>query len=88
MKKGDIITKVDDEKIENPDDLSDAIQDHKPGDKVTVTYLRDKKEQKVTAELGKWKGVSSYSYGDGHNFQLEGLGRIERSASHDATGKS
>ena len=74
LKEGDIITKVNDEEIETPDDLSDAIQDHKPGDKVTVTFLRDKKEQKVTAELGKWKGVKSYSYGDGSdNFHIEGL---------------
>ena len=74
LKEGDIITKVNDKKIETPDDLSDIVQDHKPGDKVTVTFLRDKKEQKVTAELGKWKGVSSYSYGDGYNnFHIEGL---------------
>ena len=74
LKEGDIITKVEDKKIETPDDLSDVIQDHKPGDKVTVTFIRDKKEQKVTAELGKWKGVSSYSYSDGsNNFHIEGL---------------
>ena len=78
LKKGDIITKVNDEKIEDPDDLSDAIQDHKPGDKVTVTYLRDKKEHKTTAELGKWKGVSAYSYGDGNDFHLDGLEGLEK----------
>jgi serine protease Do len=55
LKEGDIITKVGDKKIENPDDLSAAIKTHKPGDKVTVTYLRDKKEQTATAELTKWK---------------------------------
>jgi serine protease Do len=77
LKKSDIITKIDKEEIESPDDLSEAIQDHKPGDKVTVTYLRDKKEQKVTAELGKWKGASAFSPGGGQNKynyrQLEGL---------------
>jgi serine protease Do len=73
LKEGDIITKVDDKKIETPDDLSDVIQDHKPGDKVTVTFIRDKKEQKVTAELGKWKGVTSYSYRGPNSFNLEDL---------------
>jgi serine protease Do len=78
LKKGDIITKIDKEEIESPDDLSEAIQDHKPGDKVTVTYQRDKKEQKVTAELGKWKGADAFSLGTtGQNLykykQLEGL---------------
>jgi serine protease Do len=56
LKEDDIITKVDDKKIEDPDDLTKAIRAHKPGDKVNITYLRDKKEQKVTAELGKLKG--------------------------------
>jgi serine protease Do len=57
LKEDDIITKVDDKKIEDPDDLTKVIRAHKPGDKVNITYLRDKKEQKVTAELGKWKGA-------------------------------
>jgi len=42
LKEGDVITKIDDTKIEDPDDLSAAIKTHKPGDKVAVTYLRDK----------------------------------------------
>jgi serine protease Do len=71
LKKGDIIIKIDDTKIESPDDLTDAIQDHKPGDKVSVTYLRDKKEQKVTAELGKWKGARAFSLGNGENFNFD-----------------
>ncbi len=57
LKEDDIITKVDDKKIEDPDDLTKAIRAHKPGDKVNITYLRDKKEQKVTAELGTLKGA-------------------------------
>jgi len=76
LKKGDVIKKIDDKEIESPDDLSETIQDHKPGDKVTVTYERDKKVQKVEAELGKMKGVNAYSLGNAHNkynFQMEGL---------------
>jgi serine protease Do len=60
LKEGDVITKIDDKKITDPDDLSKIIREHKPGDKVSVTYLRDKKEQKVTAELGKWKGMTLF----------------------------
>ncbi|HEY0434154.1 MAG TPA: PDZ domain-containing protein [Chitinophagaceae bacterium] len=56
LKEDDIITKVDDKKVEDPDDLTKIIRDHKPGDKVTITYLRDKKESRATAELSKWKG--------------------------------
>ena len=57
LKKGDIITKIDNRKIETTDDVTDAVRAHKPGDKVSITYLRDDKEQKVTAELGRWKGM-------------------------------
>ncbi|MBK9659491.1 MAG: PDZ domain-containing protein [Chitinophagaceae bacterium] len=46
LKEGDVITKVGDVKMEDPDDLSAEIKKHKPGDKVTVTYLRDKKSIK------------------------------------------
>ncbi len=61
LKKGDVITKIGDTKIESPDDLSKAIKARKPGDKVAVTFLRDKKEQTVTAELTKWKGVNVFT---------------------------
>jgi serine protease Do len=70
LKEGDIITKIDDKKIEDPDDLSTAIKAHKPGDKVTVTFLRDKKEQKATAELTKWKGMNAMTL-NGKNFKMD-----------------
>ena len=60
LKEGDVITKIDDKKINDPDELSKVIREHKPGDKVSVTYLRDKKDQKVTAELTKWKGMKAF----------------------------
>lgn len=66
LKEGDVITKIDDTKIEDPDDLSAAIKTHKPGDKVAVTYLRDKKEQKASAELTKWKGTTGV-----YNFKMD-----------------
>ena len=68
LKEKDVITKIDDQKVEDPDDLSKAITKHKPGDKVKVTFLRDKKEQTATAELTKWKGVGVYSLGANNGF--------------------
>lgn len=61
LKKGDVLVKIDNRKIDETDDVTDAIQAHKPGDKVTITYLRDGKEQKTTAELGRWKGINMKS---------------------------
>ena len=70
LKEGDIIKKIDEGKIEGPDDVTKAIRKHKPGEKVTITILRDKKEQKITAELTKWKGMN-FSFNEGQNFNFE-----------------
>lgn len=71
LKKGDIITKVGDKSISSPDDLSKAIREKKVGDKIEVTYLRDKKEQKTNAELGKWNGPRIFSTAPGGNFNFD-----------------
>jgi serine protease Do len=71
LKENDIITKIGDKKIENSDDLSETIKKQKPGDKVDIVYLRDKKEHKANAELGKWKGVGAYSFTPGEGFKLD-----------------
>jgi serine protease Do len=61
LKPDDIITKFGDKEITAPDDLRNAVQTYKPGDKVTVNYLRDGKSKSVTVELGKNAG-SSFTY--------------------------
>ncbi len=57
LKKGDVITRIGDKKVEDAEDVSAAVKSYKPGDKVNITILRDGKEQKLQAELTKWKGV-------------------------------
>lgn len=53
LKKGDIITKIDDVKIDDPESLTSTVRKHKPDDKIVLTYLRDGKAQTATATLGK-----------------------------------
>src|SRR5947209_10732814 len=55
LKEGDVITKINDNKIVAADDLYDAIGKYKPEDKVTITYKRDGKENTTTATLDKNK---------------------------------
>ena len=62
LRQGDIIMKINETKIETPEDLSKAIHICKVDDKVIVTFKRDNKEQKVTAVLGKFKGVFTKSF--------------------------
>jgi len=71
LKEGDVITKIGDKKIETSDDLSKEIKSHKPGEKVSVTYLRDKKENKATAELTKSKSLTGYAFGEGQHYDFK-----------------
>lgn len=56
LQPGDIITAVDADKISEPAELYEKIGSYEPGDKVTVTYLRNNKENKVTITLDERKG--------------------------------
>jgi S1-C subfamily serine protease len=49
---GDIITKVDGKQISGMDDVISAVNEHKPGDELTLTVWRDGKQQDVTVTLG------------------------------------
>jgi serine protease Do len=77
IKEKDIIIKIDDQKVEDPDDLSTIVQKHKVGDKIAISFLRDGKEQKVTAELSKWKGMTAWSYNNNNNFNFD-MGDIQK----------
>ncbi|WP_160712448.1 PDZ domain-containing protein [Chitinophaga solisilvae] len=55
IRPGDIITKVDNDVINEPAELFETIGNHEPGDKVTVTYLRNKKENKAIVKLEERK---------------------------------
>ncbi len=67
LKEDDIITKINDTKIESPEELTKVIGKFKPEDKITVTIKRDKKEQKLTATLTKRKNAFAFS---GENFNM------------------
>jgi serine protease Do len=55
LASGDIITKIDDRKIESPAELMEAVKAHKPGDEIKVSYLRDNKKKDTKAKLGETK---------------------------------
>jgi putative serine protease PepD len=52
LKKGDVVTAVNGNTVATGDDLSRAIDAHKPGEKVSVTYKRGGSEHTVTVTLG------------------------------------
>lgn len=70
IKEGDIIIEADHKKIETPDDLSKAIAQKEIGDKVSIVYIRDAKQNKTVAELTKWNAPQVLSFGNSNNFNM------------------
>jgi len=50
---GDVITAVDGKPVRTSDDLAGAVEDKKPGEKVSLKVERDGRAREVTLELGK-----------------------------------
>lgn len=56
MKEGDVITAIDGKPVNKKAELQEVLAKKRPGDKVTVTYLRDKKKATKTVTLKNEKG--------------------------------
>lgn len=69
LKKGDVITKIDNNEIDNHNELSKVIAKYKPEDKVKLVYLRDGKENTITVTLGKRNAFDLGQF----NFDIPGL---------------
>ena len=54
--KGDVIIEVDGQKVTKFGDLTGIIAQKRPGDKVTITYLRNKSKKTATLTLKNEKG--------------------------------
>ncbi|MFA6871376.1 MAG: Do family serine endopeptidase [Bacteroidaceae bacterium] len=58
IQKKDVITAVDGKAINNMAELQEAMVKHRPGDTVTVTLLRNKKEMKLKLVLKNSQGTT------------------------------
>lgn len=58
LMKGDVITKFDNQKITRMSELQQALNGKRPGDKVTITYLRHKKEITKSITLKNAQGTT------------------------------
>ena len=56
IKQGDIITAINGKKVKTMNELQETIVQYRPGDKVDVTLVRDKKEKKIEVELKNSRG--------------------------------
>jgi serine protease Do len=62
LKEGDVITKIDSKKIEDPEDLTDAVRSYKPKDEVKVYYERNGQSNDTKAVLGERKESMTRSF--------------------------
>jgi serine protease Do len=76
IKKGDVITKVNETKIESPEGLFETIHSFKAGDKVKVSFIRNGKEQTVTATLDKTEN-NSKDFDYNYNFKMPPMPDVE-----------
>ena len=58
LEKEDVITEVDGKKVKTMGDLQAIIAQKRPGDKVTVKYLRNKREKSVSLTLKNAQGTT------------------------------
>ena len=59
LKEGDVITKVDGKKVTKMAELQESLNGKRPGDKMSITYLRNKKETTKTITLKNAQGNTS-----------------------------
>ncbi|WP_308239685.1 Do family serine endopeptidase [uncultured Prevotella sp.] len=56
LKEGDIITAIDGKEVNKMADLQECLAKKRPGDKVSISYLRDKKKSTKTVTLKNEQG--------------------------------
>jgi len=59
VKRGDVIRKVDNEEVHNPNALRNKIALTEPGTEVTLTVLRDSKEQQLKVKLAELRAEAT-----------------------------
>jgi len=52
LQAGDVITRIDDHPVDSSGSLVATVRSYRPGDRVTVTFLRDGEQQTTELELG------------------------------------
>lgn len=89
IRKGDIVTKINNVKISTGPEMVEQVTRYKPGDKVSVTYLRGGKENSVTLTLKNRAGntdvVKSATVIEKLGAQLETLDK-KSAATYDIPG--
>jgi Do/DeqQ family serine protease len=89
IRKGDIVTKINGVHVTSGPEMVEQVTRYKPGDKVTVTYIRENKEQTANLTLKNKTGntdvVKSTTIMDKLGAELESLDK-KRATTYDVAG--
>ncbi|MFT5384450.1 MAG: membrane-associated protease RseP (regulator of RpoE activity) [Saprospiraceae bacterium] len=69
IQKGDIITALDNQPVTNNDEMRAIISTHKIGEYITVDFIRNGKEDQLTATLGKKTERRNFAHTRPHYYQ-------------------
>ncbi len=74
LKEGDVITKLGSKKINDPEELMDAVTSYKPKEEVKINYERNGKSNEVKAALGERseRRIRSFSFNDEGTPEMDG----------------
>ena len=84
IKKGDIITRIDENNVNSLSQLLETVGQHRPGDKVTVNIIRDHKPHVFQVELKNQDGGIEMSkqknsfYNEALGVTLEGISTTDK----------
>jgi S1-C subfamily serine protease len=53
LRNGDVITSIDGKEVKTAEDVTSAVNTHKPGDEIKVTYRRGEETTEATVKLGE-----------------------------------
>ena len=89
MKKGDIITKINDVPVTSWPELQGTVASFNAGDKVKITYKREGRETIVNATLksqtGTYDNITQASLGERLGAEMENLSK-EKAKQYDVSG--
>lgn len=84
LRSGDVITKINKEEVSSVNQLIDMIREHEVGEKVTIHYQRDGKENKTKIELGQkdehpfnWDFNEAPFHGENLHFEFPNMEELE-----------
>ena len=58
LEEGDVVTSIDGREVTKMSQLQEQIAQHKPGDKVNINYLRNKKQKQTSVTLRNSQGTT------------------------------